>query len=216
MVVLDRFLGLAELILIPVSLILLVTALYKEKGRRRAVIVTLITGLTVAQPFGIVSHAEQSVPPASAESVDPKTVHAARVLGVPVLPFKLYTRTNLLHELQETTTSETLRARSWFWGPFLTNSTEIADTCGGSPTPPCAGTLDRKLRMLSDDGDYWITVANPSACRPAAGIPCSFTWKVGVGVTSWIGLAYWVVAGALLVPVLRRLRSERFWGGVGA
>jgi hypothetical protein len=206
----DTVLGWAEVILVPFSLVWLFVAWRQPRQNLRAAgILALVLALTIAQPFGIV--AEQSgPPPATAEQRDPTAIHTADVFGIPLMPFALYSRDNLIN-LFDGHPTQTLRARSWLWGPLLTNSTKIAAICNesGGPDPPCwnPGRRYGNDLTLSQDGDtYWATLDN----SPEPGIPppifsqTEYTWKLSFGLASPAGLIYWVLAASLFVLAWRR------------
>jgi hypothetical protein len=141
MLALDRTLGWIEVVLTVVSVIwLLLAALSPRKNRcRGAAIFAAALGLTIAQPFGVVA-SPQHVPRGASEVEANATktatrVHILRLGPVPVMPFFLQSRPWGL--TFGDSPGDTLRARSWFWLPLLTNSTHVADMCTTDSTVPC-------------------------------------------------------------------------------
>ncbi len=169
----------------------------------------LILALTVAQPFGVIASREKAAPrpPPDAENGD--SVHFARVFGIPALPFRLYSRPNLLQA--ENAPWATLRARSWLWLPALTNASRIAETCSSDVLTPCWkpergwGRGQTDLTVFQDGGKQWATIDNPlgRGSGPAP-IPDSFTWKLRAGIASPAGLVYWILAAILVITARRR------------
>jgi hypothetical protein len=209
----DTLLGLAEIFLVPLSLVWLLLAWRRPNPERlrRASILALVLALTIAQPFGLVAE-KSGPPPASAEQRDPAAIHVAYLFGVvPVEPFALYSRDDLLSGLAENVTSATLRARSWFWGPFLTNSTKVGDICNQSDVfdPPCwqpdrsQSGYAHTLSLSEDGGNYWATLHNVRT-DPSVHAPAEFTWKLDWGLASPAGLIYWFLAGGLVYLARRR------------
>jgi hypothetical protein len=207
----DTALAWVEVLLVPFSIGWLLLAWWRPKpGRlRAAAVLALILAVTVAQPFGVVAE-PSGPPPASAEQRDPTTIHTAYLLGViPIMPFALYSRDDLTKNLFENNPTATLRARSWLWGPLLTNSSKIADICNQSSVfdPPCwqpdrpQSGYRNTLTVSQDGGSYWATLHNRGAAVPA---PAEFTWKLGWGLASPAGLVYWLLAGGLIVLARRR------------
>ena len=182
MVTLDRILGIIEVIAVPVSLWWLVRARLAPtaKRTRRAVVLALVVGLTVAQPFGTVAVPQDRLPPTGARPLQPRSVHVARLFGVlPVLPFSLYPRKDLYSG--ENAPSATLRARSWFWLPVLTNSTNIKDMCSPSVDIPCWEPNDvkaygnpRVLKVYESDG-VWVVLRDYYTVDVRSGELLSFT-----------------------------------------
>jgi hypothetical protein len=203
----DAVLGWIEVLLVPFSLVWLLLAWRNPKpGRLRAAsILALVLAVTVAQPFGIVAE-ESGPPPASAEQRDPTATHPAYLFDViPIMPFALYSRDDLTKGWFENNPTATLRARSWLWGPLLTNSTKIAHICGDAFEPPCWEPPGRPygntMTLSQDGGSYWATLHNPGAPSPA---PTEFTWKLGWGLASPAGLVYWLLVGGLIFLARRR------------
>jgi hypothetical protein len=208
---LDRVLGFAEFFLVGLGLIWLCIAAGRARRRSllRATVPAALLAVTVAQPFGVV--ARKTSPPTAAPAVDhPTHVHIVHAAGIPIAPFRLYPREDLLAGWAENTTSSTLRARSWLWLPVLTNSTRVAGMCDNSTLRPCwGGTYDDRLVMLRKGRSYWVMFATrngetgPYHLNEELGV-----WKLSFGVASPAGLAYWAVAGALSLLGWRRLRRR--------
>ena len=214
MVTLDRLLGIIEVIAVPVSLWWLAVAWLAPaaKRTRRAVVLALIVGLTVAQPFGIVAVRQNRLPPTDARLLPSRSVHVARLFGViPLLPFELYPRTNCW--TLENRPSATLRARSWFWLPVLTNSTDVKDMCSNSKFDPCCESADanasrRKALSVDERDGVWVVLRNMYPVASNIGVPQFYVWKLEPGIASFAGLAYWIVTGGLLLVILRTHRKE--------
>jgi len=209
---LDSILGFAEFFLVPASILWLVAAWRdpKSRGLRAPTVLALILALTVAQPFGVVASKEAGAPPPTEAGPNGESVHVARLFGfLPVLPFRLYQREIFLSGLGENAPNETLRARSWFWLPLLTNATQVAETCSDDVLTPCwkpGYSSEQNLTVLREGGTHLATIDNPPG-RGEAQIPDSFTWKLRAGIASPAGLAYWVLAGFLVI-MTRRRRSQ--------
>lgn len=201
----------------PASLIWLVAAWERPtaRGLRRApTVLAVVVGLTVAQPFGVIASKEDDAPrpptPAPPNQLDPpqtngEDVHVARLFGVvPVLPFRFYQRQIFLSGLAENTPNETLRVRSWFWLPVLTNATEVTETCSNDVFTPCWNG-GQNLTVFREGGAQWATIDN-SAGRGSSqpDLPDSFTWKLSAGIASPAGLVYWALAAGLVITASRR------------
>ena len=168
----------------PASLLWLVAAWERPtaRGLRRApTVLAVIVGLTVAQPFGVVaSKEERASPPPPTDAPQPgapslpepersngEDVHVARLFGlVPVLPFRFYQREIFLSGLGENAPNETLRIRSWFWLPVLTNATEVAEACSGDVFTPCWRPGQQTLTVFREGGTQWATIDNPPGETP--------------------------------------------------
>ena len=168
----------------------------------------LVLALTVAQPFGVVASKEAGAPrpPTEAEQANGDSVHVARLFGLlPAVPFRLYQREIFLSGLGENAPNKTLRARSWFWLPALTNATQVAETCSDDVLTPCWEPGEQDLTVFREGGAQWVTIDNPPGRDSGpAQIPDSFTWKLSAGIASPAGLAYWVLAALLIVTASRR------------
>lgn len=162
----------------PASLLLLVAAWERPtvRGLRRApAVLALVVALTVAQPFGVVASKQEGDAPRPPPRPEPSPlspaqsngddVHVARLFGlVPVLPFRFYQREKPLSGLAENTPNKTLRIRSWFWLPILTNATRVADTCSEDVLTPCwepGYPYGKELTVYRRGGSQWATLYNP-------------------------------------------------------
>jgi hypothetical protein len=215
MVGIDRVLGIIEAFAVPVSLALLFAALVRPTPTRTryAFIATVVVGLTVAQPFGIVAKPQSRPPPVNSHAIEVDGVHVARLFGVvPVLPYEIYYRKNLLN--LENVPEASIRARSWFWLPLLTNSRDVADICSNSIFTPCwepesTRGFQNTLTASNSGGNTWLTLRNYYQTRSIeAHVPTVRYWKLEPGVASGLGLAYWIIAGAMLL-VIRCRRPRR-------
>jgi hypothetical protein len=204
-------LGIAEDLLVPISLFLLAGALLVPSRRRakRAIVLALVLAVTVAQPFGIVAR-PVSGPPDGAKPIGTTAIHVARLFGtVPILPFALY-REEFLGPVGDQAPTAAVKARSWFWLPILTNATKIKDICGNED--PCWGTIansesgpSNALTLEEKNGRYYATLNGAPTTRPGA--PSSYTWELGPGIASIAGLIYWALLALLLPAILTRSRS---------
>lgn len=176
-------------------------------------VLALAVALTVAQPFGVVASKEKAAPRPPPNAANGHSIHVARVFGIPVLPFRLYSRS--VFWPGENTPTANLRARSWFWLPALTNATQIAETCSDSLTPcwnpePGSGHPQNDLTVFRNGGKQWVTIDNPAGKNSGpARIPDSFSWELRAGIASPAGLAYWAVAGILVITARRRRTRPR-------
>ncbi len=212
----------------PASLLWLIAAWKRPTGRGHRTaptVLALVVGLTVAQPFGVIASKKDAAPRPPVYAGNGHSVHVARVFGIPLLRFRLYSRE--VFWPGENTTTATLRARSWFWLPALTNATQIAETCSNDVLDPCwdpepgSGTSGSDLTVFRDGGKQWVTIDNPDGrqqekergpCPPetcGAGyrptpIPDSFNWELRAGIASPAGLVYWALA--ILLVISARLR----------
>lgn len=223
---LDFALGAAEGILVTVSVVLLLVSVFAPTPRRfrRALWLSLLTAVTVAQPFGVVASGQSQLPPADAKPLSTQGIHVAWLFGVvPVLPFALYDREDPIeYEHKELT----LRARSWFWLPVLTNSTDIQHICNdenvhvpcweSSPNPHTFYNANT-LSVVTKDGQIWATLFHAhyelrgpaptyTPPRPPTYTPLA-TWKLEPGIASRAGVVYW--AWVVLLLPLTRLRLKR-------
>ena len=203
------FLGACEFILVPVSVVWLLWAtIIPTRARvRRALRFAVVIAATVAQPFGIVA-AQEPGPPRDAHPVSPTGIHIDRIAGIlPILPFSLYRENTIIHN-DTGSARATLKARSWFWLPVLTNGTAIKSICSDL-TQPCwdPSTPDRSSLQLSEaHGRYYVTLLDPLG--PRFGAPGSYTWELVPGIASIPGLIYWLLLG-LAIPLLNtRLRAR--------
>jgi hypothetical protein len=212
---LARVLGIAEVLLVPVSILWLLLASVRPSRARAWRSIGLAAGvaLTVAQPFGVVA-GERSAPPAGARPVNPTSIHVARLAGfLPTLPFTLYHEDYIVSG--ENGPTAALKARSWFWLPVLTNATTIKDICSNNVvSTPCWGSDGRaydyptNLRLSEKAGRYYVTLLNPAARNYSPYDRTSYTWELAPGLASPAGLIYWVVL-AVLIPVAVRSTRRR-------
>jgi hypothetical protein len=203
---LDRSLEVLEFVLVVLSIVWLIQAVRHPLPRRirRAGILALVTALTVAQPFGVAAHSQPDLPPATAHPVDPQSPHVVSLFGIPALPFVLYNRDNVWPG--ENAPTATLRARSWMWGPILTNATKVTEACANSVFSPCwrpedAHSADpgtraqaKSLSLLKSGDKFWITM------RIGAGpgdVSQTLVWRLSGGAVSIAGMLYWLGALAL-------------------
>ena len=209
----------------PASLLWLIAAWERPTGRGHRTaptLLALVVALTVAQPFGVIASKEDAAPRPPVYAGNGHSVHVARVLGIPLLPFRLYSRSSV--SFGENTPKATLRARSWFWLPALTNATQIAETCSSDVFTPCwdpepgSGNPGNDLTVFRKGGKQWVTIENPagreergpcppSACGPGyrpTPLPDSFSWELRAGSASPAGLVYWALAILLVVTARRR------------
>ncbi len=205
-----RVLGLAEFFLIPFSLLWLLVALRSRSRRRsrRAIALALVLAVTVAQPFGIV-RTERGPPPRNAHRVAPTSVHVARLFGLlPVLPFALYHQDNL--RSGENDPTATLKARSWFWLPILTNAATIAAICAPDIYTPCwqpTGPDSHNLELSQSGGTYYVSLLDPASAKlPPFG--ARTTWDLSAGIASPSGLIYWILLAVIIPRVLRSSRKS--------
>jgi hypothetical protein len=203
---LDLILGLVELVLVPATLLGLAMAIFKRRPRllRRVSVLSVVVGLTVAQPFGVIASKQHGLPRTSTVRVKPTAVHVIAVGGLPLAPFRLYPGGTLSGILKENAPTSTLRARSWLWLPVLTNATTITGMCGTDDTRPCWDPDDpahrNTLILMRAGHTYWVTIARSLGESGRIVVdPRADTWKLGFGVASPIGLAYWIAVLALFL-----------------
>src|SRR5205807_2770125 len=101
----------------------------------------------------------------------------------------------------------------WFWLPVLTNSTDVKDMCSNSKFDPCWDPADtnasrRKALSVYERDGVWVVLRNIYPVEPNIGVPQFYVWKLEPGIASFAGLAYWIVAGGLLLLILRTHRKE--------
>src|SRR3954449_211706 len=118
----DVILALAELGLVVGSLTWLATTIRRGGRARWPVALCIVTAVTVAQPFGIIATPDNPPPHATVQS--PQALHVLRGPAGTRVPFVLYERDDLLRGDSEP--QGAVRARTWAWGPLLTNSSRIA------------------------------------------------------------------------------------------
>lgn len=185
----------------------LVIALGRFSDRRPrlqilAVPLTVLTALTVAQPFGVRADGIQAAgrqPLVSGESVDPTATQTEDVLGLPILNFQLYRRDKFdpaagLGECCPPT--HDLRIRSWVWPGLMTNGTQVFGLCGDSPCWDPDDPSTRGAVKLIEKGNTWYAIA--------ASHGLAYTWHLSAGVTSQLGVVYWVLAALGLGSLVYR------------
>lgn len=196
------------------------------RGHRSApTLLALVVALTVAQPFGVIASKEDSAPQPPVYAGNGHSVHVARVFGIPLLPFRLYSRG--VFWSGENAPTATLRARSWFWLPVLTHASEIAETCSSDVLTPCwdpepgLGHPRADLTVFRDGDKQWVTIDNPggrqeveergpcpaATCGPdyrPTPVPDSFSWELRTAIASPAGLVYWALATLLVITARRR------------
>jgi len=181
------------------------------KGRsgvgKLAVPLVALTALTVAQPFGVqadrLGEAEAQGLASSASdpnAPDPVDAHSLDVAGVPVMRFASYRRkieSDVFAGLGECCPpTHSLRVRSWLWPGLMTHATQVMEICGDSP---CWEPGSSALKLQRMSGQWYLTLADAS--KPAQ------AWRLGPGIVSGWGVAYWLLAGAGMVVLLRRRRG---------
>lgn len=90
----DQILGVAELLLVPASVIYLVVALARLGRAKtlRALAVVGVTALVVAQPFGVkgIPISPEEFRADNPRQVDAEAIHSVRELGIPIFGFRPY------------------------------------------------------------------------------------------------------------------------------
>jgi hypothetical protein len=214
---LDWLLWIAEIVLVPVSLVVLVIAL-KRGGTRRAIwaaALALVVALTVAQPFGV-----EAVPMSRAEfeAGDPQratadAVHGIDVLGIPLFGFRPYTRERFCVEC-DTGPGSYIRTRSWLWPMLLTNANTIAGNCGRE-IRPCWEPGDTRnqgdLALFNADGEWRYELS--SGGNPVNPFPGTSPYlRLRIGIVSIAGLIYWaLVAVGIALLIWLRGRTWSIW-----
>jgi hypothetical protein len=221
---LDLVLGLAEVVLVPLTLLWLVAEAIalRPLRLRKAAVLTAVTAATVAQPFGVRAVAAPPAP-RSAAAGDVEAVHVARVAGLPLFGFRLYSR-NIIYPA-ENVAPASLKARSWLWPGLLLSGARIRDVCGDIRDPCWDTSGERRgsvapsaVRLRRADGS-WLLHLRPARgetdpLRRSFGQPTDY--RLSVGVTSWVGVVYWYAAGSLgAVLWLRRRRRLAADEGAG-
>jgi hypothetical protein len=225
---LDVLLGVAELLLVPASVVYLAMAVFRP-SRRRAMAALALAGvlaLTLAQPFGVKSEpiTPEEFAAGNPQPAEAEAVHSVRVLGVPVFGFRPYrglTVEPYQPILRRGQTGIWLKIRSWVWPGLLTNGSKVAFVCEDS-VAPCwtpegeAEPTGRpsKLDLVQADGEWRYHVRSPSGGLPQLPDKTgSFGfYRLSPGIVSWIGLLYWIAlpafAGAVILSLRRRSSAE--------
>jgi hypothetical protein len=204
----DHVLGIAEFALVSVSLLwLTITAVSRRRERLlRATALAAVVAVTVAQPFGVVASRASGIPKGATTVKHPAHVHILRLGVVPIEPFKLYKRQEFY---LDDPPPDTLRARSWAWLPLLVNSSKLADICGYG-NPPCWDDQEgQHLVVLRKDHHYWVAFTERrSETAPSILDETGGAWKLGFGLASPLGLAYWAVVMVLVLVGVGGLRGR--------
>jgi hypothetical protein len=230
---LDSLIGVARVVgAVAAVALLLVAGLRGSRRFRLGVLLALVVGLTVAQPFGV-----QAVPvngvPHGARRVDQRTEHSIDVVGVPLFRFEFYARRLFyLDDPPHGGPPYALRIRSWAWPAELTNATTVTepntgygvgclspeDRAFGDPRPlpgyPCQeGGLEL---WRAADGDWFVrALVRNTRTRPATPKVVQ-TWRLETGIVSLFGTIYWLVAAAAGLGVALRRRRLRARAGPAA
>lgn len=206
---LDWALAIAEMVLVPISLVALAWAMKRQRLVTPAFIFCVIVAATLAQPFGVKAITISPEEYVSGHPVVAKAeaVHSASVLGVPLFGFAPYSREALYRT--DTSPRATFKVRSWLWPGLLTNADHGAALCGEGrpcwePGDSSAGNLELvraggmwRYRILRFDG-----TPVPPRERDLGG-----DYRLAVGITSWAGVVYWLILIAAAVAHRRRRRA---------
>jgi hypothetical protein len=194
----DRTLGAFEVVAVPATLVWLAYVAADRTGRHRprlAWAAALAVGCTVAQPFGAVATPITSgeVVADASGCVSPRAWHSLSIGPLPVVAFQLYERPHFGDVEDAGDPSSWIRVRTWL-GP-LTNGSDALGTedDSGRTLQLCRS---RSGGWLVQDEFYGHTDAeiengNPLAAHYVAA-------RLGFGVASASGVAYWLAVGALL------------------
>ena len=204
-----RYLLLLAITLLVGPFVLLVALASRYLSRRPdawklGIAVTVVTALTVAQPFGVEAESLGDDVPAAvagAEGRSPTETETMDIAGLPVLRFTAYRRkeSDVLSGLGECCpATHDLRLRSWV-PPFLfTHAERVAGLCGDNP---CWGPRDTRLTLHEVSGQWYALLVDPSKSTRV--------WKLSAGVASGWGLWYWLLSAAAIALLLWRRRAER-------
>ncbi len=172
---------------------LAVAAIRGGRGRTlRAGVLALLVGLTVAQPFGVKAKRIDPDGGGRAEAVD-----AWHRLGA--WRFQAYRRP--IVGLNENGPSHWLKVRSSLLVPgLLTNGAKVARLCGQDGEPCWTGSGELALSQDAGGWRYDVLAGRQAGARPVA------AYRLGTGVVSRAGVAFWVLAVALLAAPLAARR----------
>jgi hypothetical protein len=131
------------------------------------------------------------------------------VLGLPVLAFALHPREAFAPGVEDGDLSW-LTVRSWVPPGLFVNGTKVMEMClsGTACWDPDADddvlSSRTTLELVEADGEWRVALRERYRGGPGETAETAQYVKLGVGLTSPAGLAYWVLAGALMVVVVRR------------
>lgn len=221
----DNVLGYAEPVLVAVAIVGLARALLRGGRWRtlRAVLLAVIVGITVAQPFGVKGvpispqeFAADDPQPANAESI-----HSVELLGLPLFGFRPYTREIQYLNGEGGYPDTWLKVRSWLWPGLLTNAEKLERLCG-TTRQPCWVPEDQNqtgfgragnLELVRADGQWRYRILTPDGSPPrypgeSTGVYAyNGYYRLTIGIVSTPGLVYWLLAGVLGLGIFLRLRS---------
>jgi hypothetical protein len=216
---LDVLLGLAELILVPASVLYLARAVFRPNREQafRALTLAGIVALTVAQPFGVEA---EPISREEFEAGDPQpakaeAIHSVEVLGIPVVGFRPYRREVIGLLPSDVADPKWLKLRSWVWPGVLTNGAKVTDMCASSDqacwAPEGEGGFEdgssRSLRLAraGDEWRYSVLTASGSVPRTPGETGSQGFFRLGLGIVSWPGLVYWIFLVLVAGPVIRSI-----------
>jgi hypothetical protein len=183
-----------------------------DRDKLRAVLVfSLVLAVTITQPFGLVAHRHAALP-ANARRVGTTSVHVASVLGIPAIPFAVYSRNDLDEGDQQATASA--RVRSWFWLPLLTNGTFVTDMCSSTVGTPCWDPTyppeANNLQLFDADGRYYVRLFKPASVLGPNPAPAGYlVWQLSPGIASVVGLIFWECLAVLIPGAVWSYRDRR-------
>jgi hypothetical protein len=214
----DRVLAVAEVLLIAASIVLLLRA-RTARSWTLAVALTVTVALTLAHPIGISAEKGTTIPEGAVEH-GATDINVAEIAGLPLMPFTLYKRERIGTGLVENVSTDSLRVRSWVWPFLLTSGGDVAGMCA-DVFEPCwhpewrdsdkpvlrENEAARNVSVWSKDADYWVRVDNRHHQTTSA-VPAEFVYRLRPALTSWWGLAYWVLAAGIILVLPRQRRSS--------
>ena len=196
---LDRPLGVTELVAVVAGASAI--AMIVIGGRRTAAVgwAIVVTGaLTICQPFGITTTRASDTEVAAARPAAPANGASHALLDwLPLLRFRVYDLEPLV-SLSDNGPTTAVRVRSWLAPGLLTDATAATgDELVSDPQSPT-------LLAQSPDGSWIVEVDH------------NWDMRLGYGITSVAGLAWWAIGLGLVGVVLvrRRRRSVAETGGV--